>query len=186
MSLTVLTQGGGTGGASASIFITGLSETDTVTATKGNKTVNGKWTRKTLLPRGYTQLECIKSTGTQYAITDYYPNPNTVVKMDLCIDSITYVDGWSQIFGVNVNGSNSDFAILGQSSNNFYFYHGGQNGHPTKFTIGKKYTIEFGKGAVILDGIHVGTFNVMTNTSALPVIIGAVNPQQDSKVPKAQ
>ena len=43
MSLNVLTQGGGTGGASASIFVKGLSESDTVTATKDGKTVRGKW-----------------------------------------------------------------------------------------------------------------------------------------------
>lgn len=43
MSLQVLTQGGGAGGASASIFVTGLSEADTVTATKDGKTVKGKW-----------------------------------------------------------------------------------------------------------------------------------------------
>ena len=47
MSLNVLTQGGGTGGESASIFVRGLSPTDTVTATKGSKTVNGKWGSKT-------------------------------------------------------------------------------------------------------------------------------------------
>ena len=33
----------GSGGESASIFITGLSETDTVTATNGIKTIIGKW-----------------------------------------------------------------------------------------------------------------------------------------------
>jgi hypothetical protein len=43
MSLRVLTQGGGTGGYSASIFVTGLRETDTVTAVKDGKTVQGKW-----------------------------------------------------------------------------------------------------------------------------------------------
>lgn len=47
MSLFNNTQGGGTGGASASIFVTGLSEADTVTATKDGKTVKGKWGSKT-------------------------------------------------------------------------------------------------------------------------------------------
>lgn len=69
MSLEVLTQGGGTGGASASIFVTGLSEADVVTATKDGKTVQGKWVRKPnpafVLPEGYTQFEYIEFTGTQ-------------------------------------------------------------------------------------------------------------------------
>ena len=77
MSLNVLTQGGGTGGASASIFVTGLSEADTVTATKGGKTVKGKWVSKENptyigLPNGYTQLEYIESTGTQRIQTGVY------------------------------------------------------------------------------------------------------------------
>lgn len=51
MSLEVLTQGGGAGGASASIFVTGLSEADAVTASNGSKTVNGKWvTKHNLVP----------------------------------------------------------------------------------------------------------------------------------------
>lgn len=37
---------GGGGGPAASIFVTGLSETDTVTATKGSKTLTGKWVTK--------------------------------------------------------------------------------------------------------------------------------------------
>ena len=34
---------GGNGGETASIFVTGLSETDTVTVTKDGRTYNGKW-----------------------------------------------------------------------------------------------------------------------------------------------
>lgn len=64
----------GASGPAASIFVTGLSETDTVTATNGSKTLNGKWTQKLNpaihgLPDGYTELEYIESTGTQYVKT---------------------------------------------------------------------------------------------------------------------
>ena len=67
----------GAGGESASIFVTGLSETDTVTASKDGKMIIGKWTQKSnpafVLPTGYTQLEYIESTGTQYINTLYSP-----------------------------------------------------------------------------------------------------------------
>lgn len=64
----------GGGGSAASIFVTGLSETYTVTATNGSKTLTGKWMQKPnpesiSLPSGYTQLEYIESTGTQYIDT---------------------------------------------------------------------------------------------------------------------
>ena len=66
-------QIGGSGGETASIFITGLSETDTVTCTKDGKTKQGKWVSKTnpavSVPAGYTQLEYIESSGTQYIDT---------------------------------------------------------------------------------------------------------------------
>lgn len=43
MSLNVLTQGGGAGGESASIFVTGLDEASTVSATKDGKVISAKW-----------------------------------------------------------------------------------------------------------------------------------------------
>ena len=64
---------GGNGGEVASIFITGLSETDTVTCTKDGKTKQGKWVNKTnpavSVPVEYTQLEYIESSGAQYIDT---------------------------------------------------------------------------------------------------------------------
>lgn len=69
MSCIFKTQGGG-GGMYASIFVKGLSETDTVTASNGKKTKRGPWVKKVNpaahgLPDGYTELSYIRSTGTQ-------------------------------------------------------------------------------------------------------------------------
>lgn len=60
----------GASGPAASIFVTGLSETDTVTATNGSKTLTGKRTQKPNpdyigLPDGYTQLEYIELSGSK-------------------------------------------------------------------------------------------------------------------------
>lgn len=64
----------GTSGMAAEIFITGLSETDTVTCTKDGKAKQGKWVSKTnpdvSIPAEYTQLEYIESSGAQYIDTD--------------------------------------------------------------------------------------------------------------------
>ena len=73
----------GAGGESASIFVTGLSETDTVTASKDGKTVIGKWTKipnpAYVVPDGYTQLEYIESSGTQYIDTGFGKNTGVFV-----------------------------------------------------------------------------------------------------------
>ena len=55
----------GAGGETASIFVTGLSKTDNVTATHKipGKVPNPEWKS---LPDGYTQLEYIRSTGYEY------------------------------------------------------------------------------------------------------------------------
>ena len=68
MSIRVLTQGIG-GSASASIFVTGLDESSSVSATKDGKTVKGKWAPRPnpacLVPDGYTQLNKIVANGSQ-------------------------------------------------------------------------------------------------------------------------
>lgn len=68
----------GAGGESASIIVTGLSETDSVSASKDGKTVIGKWGQipnpALVVPDGYAQLEYIESTGTQYIDTGVVPS----------------------------------------------------------------------------------------------------------------
>lgn len=76
----------GAGGETASILVYGLSETDTVTANKDGKIVIGKWTQipnpAYVVPDGYTQLEYIESTGTQYIDTGHTPTQNTIWETD--------------------------------------------------------------------------------------------------------
>ena len=85
MSIEVLTSG--ISKPVASISITGLSETDIVTATNGTKTLTGKWTQISNpaahgLPDGYTELECIIGGSTQYINTGFTPNQDTRVILD--------------------------------------------------------------------------------------------------------
>lgn len=131
----------GAGGESASIFVTGLSETDTVTATKGGKTVVGKWTQKPNpvahgLPDGYTELSFIKSDGSQCINTNILMDgENTIVEFEnVAIPS--WAENWACIFGTsdndgdaptwwirrNENKNNLCFGI-GEQSNPHYNYH---------------------------------------------------------------
>ena len=108
---------GGGGGPAASIFVTGLSETDTVTATKGAKTLNGKWTQKPnpdyVVPDGYTQLEYIESTGTQYI------NTGIILKQNYIVDLKAYLSAQSataSLFGADDNSSRR-FLVLFDANN---------------------------------------------------------------------
>lgn len=73
----------GTGGESASIFVTGLSETDTVTATNGIKTIIGKWEGN-----GF-KINQIKSYGTWTITATDGTNTTT---QDVLVDSATQYD----------------------------------------------------------------------------------------------
>lgn len=88
----------------------------TVTATDGSKTVSdliaisgpGIWSIELTLgplPSGYTELEYIESTGTQYIDTGYTPNGNTKVVSEVML--LNGVD-WEAIFG----SQKQQFAVL--------------------------------------------------------------------------
>lgn len=72
----------GASGPAASIFVTGLSETDTVTATApSGKAKSCKWSSRPNpalhgLPEEYQEIEYIKSDGNQYLDTNILPNAN--------------------------------------------------------------------------------------------------------------
>lgn len=96
----------GGGGPTASIKVTGLSQSDTVTAAMGSKTKTAKWVTFTNpaahgLPSGYTELESIESTGTQYIDTGVNVDNNLGVEMDfVCKSAISTTDGeFGSFFG---------------------------------------------------------------------------------------
>ena len=54
-------------------------------------------TQMQALPAGYTQLEYIESTGTQWIDTGYFPNSNTIVELKANVLSLT--SDWPMLFG---------------------------------------------------------------------------------------
>lgn len=89
----------------------------TVTATDGSKTVSdlvaisgpGIWSMELTLgplPSGYTELEYIESTGTQYIDTGYTPNGNTKVVSEVML--LNWATYWEAIFG----SQQLQFAVL--------------------------------------------------------------------------
>ena len=118
----------GSGGVTASIFVTGLSETDTVTATNGSKTLNGKWTQKpnpaSVVPDGYTQLEYIESTGTQYIDTGFLFTQN-VGKVDIGFSGFSSDGAIVASYDGSVRSP-----IITRSSSKFYFQIGNSTNNP--------------------------------------------------------
>lgn len=104
----------GVSGPAASIFVTGLSETDIVTATNGVKTLTGKWTQKPNpaahgLHDVYTELEYIESTGTQYIDTGVNGAGTLRFEVDCATNNDVSSSNFGTIFGLRSN-SNYDSA----------------------------------------------------------------------------
>lgn len=87
MSLEVLTMGGG--GASASILVTGLSETDIVTASKDGKTIAAKWNSA----ENRFEIARIKSYGTWVVTaTDGVKSKTRDVLVDAAVEYKIFID----------------------------------------------------------------------------------------------
>ena len=63
------------------------------------------------LPNGYTKLEYIESTGTQYIDTEFKPNNNTRVKMDSRFKSKPSGNN-AGLFGSRTTANNKNYALL--------------------------------------------------------------------------
>ena len=139
----------GAGGETASIFVTGLSETDTVTATKDGKTIIGKWTQKPNpvahgLPDGYTELEYIESTGTQCFDTGIKASSKVGAEIDY-FDFVT--NGTSE--NILFSGSNGSWGAqlgmnnqMGYGKTYAYYGYDGNTGLPIETAC--KYKLENG------------------------------------------
>lgn len=121
----------GVSGPAASIFVTGLSETDTVTATKGSKTLTGKWTQKPNpalhgLPDSYTELEYIESTGTQYIDTGLVMETGFHIKG--AVEFTSFINGVNGLFGTDGasdNARNNFGYLIGSNGSGWFVGRGG-------------------------------------------------------------
>ena len=79
------------------------------------------------LPSGYTQVEYIESSGTQYIDTGIYPNQNTKVVMDVQMTSANTAEATNAFFGVRTSASSEAYGVHWNHSTErlFLFYNDG-------------------------------------------------------------
>lgn len=102
------------------------------------------------LPNGYTEVQYIQSTGTQWIDTGFKPNQNIRVKMDCNVIRFNSTDMF--LFGARIASGNTAFGIAADDDNTqwwTFFGNGQVNPHGT--CIGK-HTIDFNKNTLSLDG----------------------------------
>ena len=174
----------GVNGPAARIFVTGLSEADTVTATKGTKTLTGKWTQKPNpaahgLPDGYTELEYIEGAGSQWLNTNISSSDNMEIEVDFTYTALDSTEDF--ICGNFLEGTS------GTSNRQFFFgsyqkkldFFTPIDKHVTSLgtiTIGKKYSYKFVSTNTsktgYVDGVAVTLTNYVMGTTPIALFNG--------------
>ena len=161
------------GGMAASIFVIGLSESDTVTATKDGKSINGVWVERKnpaiVLPEGYTQLEYIESSGTQYIDTGVKGKHGIKTILDFTILSGSLSD--TTILGCATATYSSRIYAVSTQNSAFAYGFGDWYISSTAAQTGKRYFVEtdFAVGA---QSMKVDGVTVKTSTSTTSVNLG--------------
>lgn len=171
---------GGGGGPAASIFVTGLSDTDNVTATNGSKIKAGVWTQKPNpaahgLPDGYTELECIIGGSTQYINTGFTPNQDTRVVLDhkFMGNTATRVG-----FSSRVNSASRGF-VYGADYNGdktaAFVQYGGTYDNAGNLYASERHTVDFNKNNFYHDDVLKKSFTYTSFTTPGPMYLFAAN-----------
>lgn len=122
------------------------------------------------LPNGYTEVQYIQSTGTQWIDTGFKPNQSTRVKMDCNVIRFNSTDMF--LFGARIAARNTAFGIAADDDNTqwwTFFGNGQENPHGT--CIGK-HAIDFNKNILSLDG-NVFSFDSTSFQSAYNLLLFA-------------
>ena len=114
-----------------------------------------------VVPKGYTQLEYIESSGTQYFDTGFKPNQNTRVVID--IETLTDGDGKSVAFygcrdGTTIGTSSRAFIGWQRNTKTEFNFHYGTSGNPMASPTGTskgRFVIDHNKGKVTVNGTEL-------------------------------
>ena len=105
---------------------------------------------KSRLPAGYTELEYIESTGTQYIDTGFAPNQDTRVVMDFEIEDGTTT---SNIFGGRTSYKTNDFTFWLNNETSWLTNYNGTSTQMAVSTVNGRHTVDKNKNVTSIDGI---------------------------------
>lgn len=112
---------------------------------------------KKKLPDGYTQVEYIESTGTQYIDTGFKPNQNTRIVIDIDVTASSVA---SSLFGARNSYQNNGFALHTGSSNAGYQIDYATNTNKvTTITSSGRHKIDFNGNILTVDDTVINTYS---------------------------
>ena len=105
------------------------------------------------VPSGYTQLEYIQNSGTQYIDTKFKPNGNTRVLADCSLLGGTYPTA----FGAWTSASKDMVIVLALTANSARIYYASQE-KDLSVSIMNRHIIDFDAGTFRVDGTNISSF----------------------------
>ena len=128
------------------------------------------------LPSGYTELEYIESTGTQYVDTGFVPNQDTRVVATFETENCN--SNWRCVFGARTTTGNAQsLGFYLSNTNVFSGFYGNSNNKSFTFSgisVSGKHTVDWNKNVVTLDGV-TQTLTAQTYDSTCSLYICNVN-----------
>ena len=118
------------------------------------------------LPTGYTELEHIRGTGTQYIDTNFIPNQDTRIKVKIMPKDISGMTN-KTVFGSRVSATSKHFGLtMGSGSQNLWWTGYGTDLIATNSSASRDtlYEIEKNKNVTILNGSILATSQSQTFT----------------------
>ena len=123
-----------------------------------------------ILPSGYTQVDYIESSGTQYIDTGFKPNQNTRMTTKIYVNSL--VGEYNNVGGVR-NGNTNQFHIIIVSDRFDARY--GTQGSNISYTTTGLFNFDFNKNQLYINNSLANTFTDITFSSNYNAYIFAVN-----------
>ena len=119
----------------------------------------------TQLPIGYTHLEYIQSSGTQYINTGFIPNSNSRIVVKALLNTA------HSIYGVNQSGAN--FNMTGSTGNGgvMYYYWGNGGASAQTNYFNQVHTFEQDKNICRVDGNLYHTYTASSWAATVPVFL---------------
>ncbi len=132
------------------------------------------------LPSGYTELEYIESTGTQYIDTGVIPNQNYKMVLDA---RLTENSGGEILVGSRVSYNSRGFSIVGHSGGSKWAGGYGDNSGVSEIASDlNRHTFEVGLNGFYIDNTKILTYTQQTFTAPGNLVIGAVNNNGEIKL----
>ena len=135
-------------------------------STATNIYLNKPLRRISKLPTGYTQVEHIRSTGTQYIDTNFIPNQDTRIKVKIMTKNISGMTN-KTVFGSRESATSKHFGLtMGNGSQNSWWTGYGTDLIATNISASGDtlYEIEKNKNVTILNGSVLATNQSQTFT----------------------